>query len=216
MLFAAILGLPVPLTALQILWINLVTDGLPALALAVEAPEPNLMSRPPRAPDAPLISWNGGRLMLMHGLLIAISSLGAFLVAWNVAPGDLATAQLTTFCVTAFAQLFFAMSCRSRRLTWPQLGWFTNVPLLAAVTISGLLQLIVTMLLALREESQAAILDPRICIPAALLSLLPVTVFEAAKLAYSLRHRAASGDSTPAEPTGEPTTDRADRADDMR
>lgn len=189
MLFAAILGLPVPLTALQILWINLITDGLPALALAVEPPEPNLMRRKPRLPDASLISWKQGRLILWHGLLLSFTSLAAFAVVRYIAPDDLAAARLTTFCVTAFAQLFFALACRSERLTWPQLGWFTNAPLLLAIAGSALLQLAVTVPLAAYGKVGPALLDPRIWLSASALALTPVSLFEIGKLIYAYRRR---------------------------
>ncbi|MCE9607028.1 MAG: cation-translocating P-type ATPase [Planctomycetia bacterium] len=189
MLFAALVGIPVPLTALQILWINLITDGLPALALAVEAPEPDLMRRRPRATEAALISWKRGRLIFLHGLLIAVCALAAFQIAWHRLPGNIDVARLVTFCVTAFAQLFFALSCRSARLTWPQLGLFTNRPLLAALTVSALLQLVATAVIALRSDSLQALTDPYIWVPATLLALFPVTCFEVGKLVFGAKRR---------------------------
>jgi len=189
MLFAALVGIPVPLTALQILWINLITDGLPALALAVEAPEPDLMRRRPSPTDAALISWKRGRLILFHGLLIALCALAAFQIAWYRLPGNIDVARLVTFCVTAFAQLFFALSCRSTRLTWPQLGLFTNRPLMAALSGSAVLQLIATAVIALRSDSLHALSDPYIWAPATLLSLFPVTCFEVGKLVIGAKRR---------------------------
>ena len=191
MLFAAILGLPVPLTALQILWINLITDGLPALALAVEPPEPNLMQRKPRLPDASLISWKRGRLILWHGLMLSFTSLATFIVVRHFVPDHLAAARLATFCVTAFAQLFFALACRSERLTWSQLGWLTNRPLLLAIAGSALLQLAVTFPLAAHSDAGGVLLDPRIWLSASALALVPVSVFEIGKRLHAYRRRAA-------------------------
>jgi Ca2+-transporting ATPase len=71
MLFAALAGWPVPLLPIQLLWINLVTDGLPALALGMEPPEPDVMTRPPRRPREPVITAARGALMLAMGVLIA-------------------------------------------------------------------------------------------------------------------------------------------------
>lgn len=181
MLFAALWGLAVPLTALQILWINLITDGLPALALAVEPPEPNLMLRRPRASDARLISWNRGRAIFLHGVLMALASLFAFAAATHFIPGNVQAARLIAFCVTAFSQLFFALSCRSSRLTWRQLGWFTNPLLLVAVVISGLLQLAVTAALASHGGLFNIPIDPMLWIFAVAASLLPVAFFEVSK-----------------------------------
>lgn len=186
MLLAAIIGIPVPLTALQILWINLVTDGLPALALAVERPEPNLMQRHPRLPDSSIISRRSGGRILFHGSLIAIASLSAFAMAWHFAPGNLDGARWITFGVTAFAQLLFAGACRSRRLTWPQLGWLSNRPLLAALTVSGLLQTAV-MLPALWNGMAPS--DWRIAVTAVLMTFLPISVFETTKYLSPPRSR---------------------------
>lgn len=193
MLFAAILGLPVPLTALQILWINLITDGLPALALAVEPPEPDLMRRRPRAADDSLVSWKRGRLIFIHGLIIAGCALATFEIAWRHSSGDVGLARLMTFSVTAFAQLFFALSCRSARFTWPQLGLLTNRPLVAALSISALLQCGATAVLAYRSGSIGALTNSGLWGPAIGLSLLPFVCFEVGKLIagrYS-RHRSS-------------------------
>ena len=182
MLFAAMFGLPVPLAALQILWINLVTDGLPALALAVEPPEPGLMNRRPPSMDVGVISWKRGRLIIVHGLLIAASALATFQIAWSRSSGDIELARLTTFCVIAFSQLFFALSCRSARLTFWQLGLGTNRPLVAAVAASALLQAGATALLAYQKDLIKALADPWICGAAFVLALLPVACFEAGKI----------------------------------
>lgn len=182
MLLAAILGLPVPLTALQILWINLITDGLPALALAVEPPEPDLMRSRPRPADDSLVSWKRGRLIFIHGLMIAGCALATFQIAWQHSSGDVGLARLMTFCVTAFAQLFFALSCRSARFTWPQLGFLTNRPLIAALSISALLQCGATAVLAYRSGSIGALTATGHWGPAIGLSLLPFVCFEFGKL----------------------------------
>ena len=76
MLFAALAGWPAPLTAVQLLWINLVTDGLPALALGMEPPERDIMRRPPRPPREPVITLQRGLLILFHGFLMAIGGRG--------------------------------------------------------------------------------------------------------------------------------------------
>ena len=182
MLFAALFGLPVPLTALQILWINLVTDGLPALALAVEPPEPGLMNRRPPSMDVGVISWKRGRLIIVHGLMIAASALAAFQIAWERSSGDIELARLTTFCVIAFSQLFFALSCRSARMTFLKLGLGTNRALLAAVAASALLQVGATALPAYHKGLFKALADPWICGPAFLLAIVPVACFEAGKV----------------------------------
>ncbi|MBA4020210.1 MAG: ATPase [Pirellula sp.] len=141
MFFAALAGMPVPLTAIQILWINLITDGLPALALATEPPEEDLMRRKPRAVDAALISRGRAVEIMFHGLLVGGASFIAFVGMLRFYPGEPAAAQAVTFCVIAFAQLFYAHACRSRRRNLWQLGLTTNRALTGALALSGVLQL---------------------------------------------------------------------------
>jgi Ca2+-transporting ATPase len=138
-LFAAVVGWPVPLLPIQILWINLITDGLPALALAMEKPEPDVMSRRPRPPTEPFFTRRGGSQILIHGLVMAVVNIGGF--AYAYVSGGISYAQATTFYITTFAQLFFSFACRSQRYTLPQLGIFTNPYLFAAIGMSGILQL---------------------------------------------------------------------------
>jgi Ca2+-transporting ATPase len=141
MFFAAVVGWPVPLHAIQILWINLVTDGLPALALGLERPEPDIMQRPPRPPREPVITLQRGLLILIHGTLIGAAAAFGF---WWIYRGDadkLEPARTAAFCITALAQLFFSLGCRSQRYTMPQLGLFTNPYLFWAIAASALLQL---------------------------------------------------------------------------
>jgi Ca2+-transporting ATPase len=141
MLFAALMGWPAPLLAIQILWINLITDGLPALALGVEPPEPDIMRRRPRRPHEPVITLRRGLLMLLHGALMAAVAAIAFALVYQGSESNLPHARAVAFCTLAFTQLFYSFSCRSQRYTMPELGLFTNPPLLLAIAISCLLQL---------------------------------------------------------------------------
>jgi Ca2+-transporting ATPase len=137
-LFAAVIGWPVPLLPIQILWINLVTDGLPALALAMEKPEPDVMSRPPRPPKEPFFTRQRGARIIFHGVLISAVAIAGF--AYSYLREDASYAQATAFYIVTFTQLFFSFACRSQRYTLPQLGIFTNLYLLAAIVLSGILQ----------------------------------------------------------------------------
>ena len=127
-LFAAVVGWPVPLLPIQILWINLITDGLPALALAMEKPDPDVMSRRPRPPTEPFFTRQRGSQILIHGFIMATVNIGGF--AYAYATEGTSYAQAATFYITTFAQLFFSFACRSHRYTLPQLGVFTNPYLL--------------------------------------------------------------------------------------
>jgi Ca2+-transporting ATPase len=191
MFFASLVGWPAPLAAIQILWMNLVTDGLPALALAMEPPDRNVMRRPPRAPNERVLTARRGALIVTQGVLIATATAVAF---WWAYRGDSAAfdhARMFAFCTLVFAQLFFSFACRSERYTLPELGFFTNPHLLAAIAISGMLQLSVVLIPVARpifEVNSHPGSDWPIVL---LLALLPVTVFELTKLSAAYLKRRA-------------------------
>ena len=140
MLFAALLGLPLPLLPIQILWMNLVTDGIPALALAVDPKAPDLMKRPPRRPEARLL--DSGRLLAIggEGLMLAALALGAFSYSLYGLHQNLEQARTVAFTVMVVAQLVHAFNCRSDRWSLFQLGVGTNRALLWAVLLSCAVQ----------------------------------------------------------------------------
>ncbi|QEG22636.1 cation-translocating P-type ATPase [Mariniblastus fucicola] len=186
MFAAAIIGFPVPLLAIQILWINLVTDGLPALALAMEPPEPDIMKRKPRPPKEPVITVQRGLLIFYHGFLIAAAALFGFWWAYENDPANTDVARSTAFAITAFAQLAYALVCRSHRYTLPELGPFSNPWLFAAFLVSGLLQLAVLTLPFASGVFDVVPLHTMPWIVVAILSLLPATVIELTKIAWHL------------------------------
>jgi Ca2+-transporting ATPase len=143
---AALLDWPTPILAVQLLWLNLVSDGFPALALGMEPPERDVMQRPPRPPREPVVTRARGLAMFAEGALMATMALVAFGVVYRQDPVNLPQARTATFCVLAFTQLFFAIACRSQRFTMPELGLFSNPPLFYALALSELLQLGVVML----------------------------------------------------------------------
>jgi Ca2+-transporting ATPase len=111
---AALVGLPIPLLPLQILWLNLITDVFPALALAVEPPEDDVMARPPRSPDAAILSRPFVKLVVRHGVIITVATLAAFLGALRGM--GLEVAITVAFVTLAFAQLFHVFNARSHQL----------------------------------------------------------------------------------------------------
>jgi len=141
MFVAAVLGWPNPLLAVQLLWLNLVTDGLPALGLGVEPPERGVMDRQPRAASAPLIGWRQVLLLLAHGGLSALATLFGFWIIYQGDTANLDEARVVAFCILAFAQLGYSLSCRSWRVSLLQLGLASNPTLLAAIGVSFLLQI---------------------------------------------------------------------------
>ena len=181
MLVAALAGWPPPLAPIQILWLNLVTDGLPALALGLEPPEPDIMNRTPRPPKEPVITWSRGLMMLFHGTLVAAVCLFAFWTSYRGDPAKMPHARTFTFCVAAFAQLFFAIGCRSDRVTAIAQGFFTNPWLLGAIVISSLLQVTVVMLPFAQPVFEIGSDLGRDWIIVILLALIPVTVIEITK-----------------------------------
>ena len=186
MFVAAVAGWPAPLAAIQILWLNLVTDGLPALALGLEPPEADIMRRPPRPPREAVITPSRGALIVAHGVIVAGVSLLAFRWTWGGDPDQLPHARTVTFCVAAFSQLFFAIGCRSDRRTALELGFFTNPWLLEAVVLSALLQLTVVTLPYAQGVFEVGSQLGRDWFLVIGLALVPVTVIELAKWVWWL------------------------------
>lgn len=182
MFFAAVVGWPVPLAAIQILWINLVTDGLPALALAMEPADRDVMSRPPRPARQPVISLLRGALILFQGVLIAAAAAIAFWYTYGGHPEAVDQARTVAFCTLAFAQLFFSFACRSERFTLPELGFFTNRYLLVAIVVSSLLQLGVVVVPFVRPIFEVTSQPGEKWLLVLMCSLAPVTVVEVGKL----------------------------------
>jgi Ca2+-transporting ATPase len=136
MLFATLIGLPLPLLPIQILWMNLVTDGFPALALAVDSKSPDLMKQQPRAPDARLLDC--GKLLAIgaQGVMLGAIALGAFAYSLYGLHQEVEQARTIVFTVMVIAQLVHAFNCRSERLSLFQVGLWTNRPLLLAFSLS--------------------------------------------------------------------------------
>jgi Ca2+-transporting ATPase len=178
MLFAVLLALPLPLLPVQILWINLVSDGLPALALAVDPKAPDLMERRPRRSDEPFLTPRRLTLLLGEGLLMALLALLAFWFSLGPAHEDLDHARTTAFTVMVFAQLFHVFNCRSDRHSLFTLGLGTNRPLLWAVGGSALLQAAILLHPAARDVFKAAPFDPEHWVLAVGLGLLPLVAME--------------------------------------
>ena len=135
---APLLFLPIPLQPIHILWVNLVTDGLPGLALATEPAERGVMQRPPRAPDESLFANGMWQHILGVGLLIGALCLGV--QAWALSTGN-AHWQTMVFTVLTLSQMVHVMVIRSERdALWTQ-GLGSNKPLLGAVLLTFLLQM---------------------------------------------------------------------------
>jgi Ca2+-transporting ATPase len=181
MLFSTLLGLPLPLLPIHILWMNLVTDGIPALALAVDPKSPDLMKRRPRRPDAQLL--DGKRLVAVgvEGLMLSVIALGAFvysLYGWHQTVEE---ARTVAFTVIVVAQLVHAFNCRSERLSLFQVGLLTNRALLWAVLLSLVMQLAVLTLPSAQPIFKVAPLPIENWELMVAMVLLPLIIVEAAK-----------------------------------
>ena len=143
MFVSSLVGLPVPLLPIQILWVNLVTDGLPALALGVDPVDKNIMSRPPRKSNEPVITKENAFLMLWQGVFIAFCSLLAFSFILFIEKGSIGRARTAAFIVLSCAQLFHSFNCRNNKESIFKIGFLTNKKLILAVLISFILQMVV-------------------------------------------------------------------------
>ena len=148
MLLAPFLGMPLPLLPLQILWVNLVTDGLPGLALTVEPAESDTMQRPPHPPKESIFGRGMARDIIVVGLLMGLVSLGVGFFAWL--SGDPAW-QTMAFTTLTMAQMGNALAVRSERYNLWQIGLLSNRLILGAVLLTLVLQMAVVYLPFLQE-----------------------------------------------------------------
>lgn len=149
MLFAMILALPLPLVPVQILWVNLVTDGLPAMALGVDQPEENTMERKPRDPKEGIFSQGLGIKIVSRGFFIGLSTLFAFMIAYQNDPANLTYGQTIAFSTLVLAQLIHVFDCRNEHSIFSR-NPFQNIYLVLSVLSSLFLLLVVIYVEALQ------------------------------------------------------------------
>jgi Ca2+-transporting ATPase len=135
---APLAGLPIPLLPIHILWINLVTDGLPALALSVEPAEGDVMKRPPRHPRESMFAHGLGAHAIWVGLLMAGLALSVQFWATATGHANWQTMVFTTLCLT---QLAHVLAIRSEKESLFQIGLFSNKYLFVAVLLTFILQM---------------------------------------------------------------------------
>ncbi|NNG67073.1 calcium-translocating P-type ATPase, SERCA-type [Caldanaerobacter subterraneus] len=137
MFFAALMSLKLPLVPIQILMVNLVTDGLPALALGLDPPEKDIMRMKPRDANESVFSRGLGLRIFIVGVLIGISTVGAYMFALGYA--GLEKARTIAFATLVTVEMIHAFECRSERHLIFELGFFTNPYLVLAVLSSFLI-----------------------------------------------------------------------------
>jgi Ca2+-transporting ATPase len=193
MLVAAALGMPLPLLPIQLLWLNIMTEPAPGLALAVDAPDGDVLRRPPRPPKEPLLGRREWLRIAWVALLQASVVLGAFAVMLD--EGDVAHARTVAFTTIVFSALFWSFAARSPDKLFWEVGVMRNAILLFVVIASVALQIAIVLLPWTRTLLHLAPLtwpDVRLAL---LLGLIPVTMVELGKLARravrALRERRA-------------------------
>jgi Ca2+-transporting ATPase len=189
LLCAALAGLPMPLLPLQILWLNMVTDTFPALALALEPGDADVMQRPPRNPREALLSRQFLSSVALYGAMITTVTLAAFV--WHV-EGPIRQAQTIAFMTLAFAQLFHLGNARSEE---PLAGWthLSNPYALGAVALSIALQLLAVYVQPLARVLGVEPLDARRWVIVLSLAVIPAVLGQGIKLARRvIRQRASS------------------------
>ncbi|HEY8469314.1 MAG TPA: cation-translocating P-type ATPase C-terminal domain-containing protein, partial [Longimicrobiales bacterium] len=185
---AGIAGLPLPLTAIQILWLNLVTDTFPALALALEPAEANIMDRPPRDPHAAILSARFLRAIAFYATLITAPALAAFLWGLDGAESE-AYARTLCFMTLAFGQVFHLGNARSPgAVIQPRLA-VRNPYALGAVGITLALQFLAVHFGPLAAVLETTRLSPVDWLAVLGLALIPAVIGQTLKM----RHPMISG-----------------------
>lgn len=158
MFAACLLLLPMPLLPIQILWVNLVTDGLPAMALGIDPKEKNLMRQPPRQPDESIFAHGLGRKIAFRGVMIAFMTIVVYILAFNYSFGSLEYARSAAFTILVVSQLCHVFDCRSEKYSIFE-HKEGNKYLLMAVGISLIMQLAVLYVPFMQEIFQTEALD---------------------------------------------------------
>jgi len=148
MTLAPIIGMPLALQPLQILWINLVTDGPAALTLALEPAERNVMQRPPLRPGAGILGQGIGVHIIWVGMLMGAVTLGTGYWYWSAGAAEW---QTMVFTVLALSQMAHAVAIRSHIESLFRIGLFSNAALLAAVLLTVAMQVAIIYVPLLQE-----------------------------------------------------------------
>ncbi|CUN63392.1 cation-translocating P-type ATPase [Clostridium disporicum] len=181
-LFVAILlNWPSPLLPIHILWINLITDSLPALALGVDPKDPNVMLEKPRNPKDNLFSNGTATTLILLGVIIGFTTLFAFKVGEYLYPNSLVHAQTMSFVVLSGSQLILSLAMRSEKVSVFKIGLFKNKKLLGAVLIGIILQISIVSIPPIAKIFSVFSLTLKDWLFVSLLSIIPFTFFEISK-----------------------------------
>ncbi|WP_027624362.1 cation-translocating P-type ATPase [Clostridium lundense] len=202
--FAILLGWPAPLRPVHLLWVNLITDSLPALSLGADPGDPEVMKEKPRDPRASLFAGGTGAFLILNGMLIGFLTLAAFVVGVKVYTGSTALfplfpkdipdaalthAQTMAFVVLSVSQLIHSLNLRHPSKSIFQVGLFTNKYLIASILFGILLQDVVITVPVLRNIFGVFDLLPRDWFFVGILSIIPLIVNEIAKIFIRAKER---------------------------
>ncbi|HPW40654.1 MAG TPA: calcium-translocating P-type ATPase, SERCA-type [Bacillota bacterium] len=191
-IFLSILfNMPVPLVPIQLLWLNLVSDSFPALALGTEAGEPGIMKKKPRDTKEPILNKSLSTGILILSIAQTAAVLAAFRWALNNYDKDLETARTIAFTTLVVVELFMAFTCRSERYPVIKLGIFSNRALVLAAITSFVLGIAVLYIPFLQPIFKTVSLGIRDWVMILLLSIVPVLTGEIYKLIVGRAEKAA-------------------------
>lgn len=185
---AILIGLPRPLLPIQILWVNLVTDGLPALALGMDSAEKDIMTQPPRNPNQGIFSGKMGFNIFSQGFFIGLITL--FIFYYGYSRYSLMVGETMAFATLSLSQLAQSLNSRSDKFSLFSLGIFSNSYLILAITASALLQLGVMVIPFLQSVFEVTSLTLAQWLIVVLISLTPipfVEILKKLKLTYNAR-----------------------------
>lgn len=197
MVVALLAGWPSPLIATQLLWINLLTDTLPAIALGMDKGDPEVMKEKPRPVDENFFSDGAGRSAITGGIFIGLITTFGYWYGYHelgYMPWDdqipeevVKNARTLAFMVLVCSQLFYSLGLRNRKKPLYKTGIFGNKYLIGAILMGLLLQVMVMFIPVLRDAFKLHMLDARGWIMAAALGLLPLIALEIIKILRLLR-----------------------------
>ena len=175
-------GLPSPLTPIQLLWLNLVTDAFPALALGVEPAEPGIMEEDPRDPNSSIISGRTRTDLIAQSIFITVAVLAAYVVGLKfIFPDSIEGAHTMVFTTLITSELLRAFSIRSNKFTLKELGFGSNPQLIKATLLSFALLLLVMYVPVLRDLFEVVSLTWE-WLPVLALALIPLVLGEVSKV----------------------------------
>ena len=178
-----------PLLAVQLLWINLVTDSLPAIALGMEAVEKDIMEHKPKPKDESIFAHGLGMRIALQGVMFAVLTLTAFMIGWR-GTGDIDAGRTMAFIVLALTQVVHSFNMRSHYSLF-KIGFFTNRYLNWAALISAALVVVVAMVPSIAKAFGMTGLTAEMYLMALGLALVPLLVLELSKVFGLIKHSSA-------------------------